>query len=64
MDEKGNVLYEAGNNPLESSSYVAWDEGLPIETIKQFCEVTGKEMEKELNAEFIGMEEEEDEDDN
>ena len=31
----GEVLYEAGNNPLESTSYVDRSDGLPLETIRE-----------------------------
>lgn len=48
------ILYQAGNNPLESSSYVPVNEGLPIKTIREYCERTGKEMAKENNAYWLG----------
>ena len=57
----GDVLYDAGNNPFESSSHVDRKDGLPLETIKEYCERTGKEMAKELNAVFLGAFEEEEE---
>jgi len=56
----GEILYEAGNNPLESSSHVDRADGLPIETIREYCERTGKEMATELKAEFLGAHYEED----
>ena len=56
-DESGNALYHAGNNPLESSSVI--ENGLPIETLKDFCEQTGKEMADELSADFVGAFEDE-----
>lgn len=50
----GEILYEAGNNPLESSSHVDRSDGLPIKTIREYCEQTGREMSVELKAEFLG----------
>jgi hypothetical protein len=50
----GEVLYEAGNNPLESSSHVDRADGLPLHTIKEYCERTGREMAEELSAAFVG----------
>ena len=52
--ETGEELYCAGNNPLESTGVI--ENGLPLETIKQYCEQTGKEIAVENNAEFIGIE--------
>ena len=48
----GEVLYEAGNNFFESSSHI--ENGLPLITIKEYCEQTGREMAAELKAEFLG----------
>ena len=50
----GEVLYEAGNNPLESSSHIDHADGLPIEKIIEYCILTGQEMAAELKAEFRG----------
>ncbi|MFA5346539.1 MAG: hypothetical protein WC294_00210 [Methanoregula sp.] len=50
----GIVLYSAGNNPMESSSVIA--DGLPLETIKSMCDLTGREIAAERNAEFVGAE--------
>ena len=44
------LLYEAGNNPLESSSVVK--NGLPIETIREYCIQTGNEIAEEQNDIF------------
>ena len=59
QDGNGNELYTAGNNPFESSSIV--DNGLPIETLRGYCEQTGREMAAELSAEFMGVEFEDEE---
>jgi hypothetical protein len=50
----GEILYEAGNNPLESSSHVDRVDGLPLKTIKKYCRGTGFEIAEELKAEFLG----------
>lgn len=52
-DQDGKILYQAGNNPHESTGTI--DSGLPLETIKGFCEKTGQEMADELNATFAGV---------
>ncbi len=58
-DDNGTVLYEAGNNPLESTSHVI--NGLPVETLKRYCKQTGQEMAEELGAEWLGAFENEEE---
>lgn len=50
----GEVLYSAGNNPVESSSVVDREEGLPLANIQEFCIRTGNEMAIELKATFMG----------
>lgn len=50
----GEVLYEAGNNPHESSSHVAHEHGLSLATLKEYCERTGREMAEERGATFAG----------
>jgi len=65
-DDHGNsrTLYEAGNNPLESSnSIVDRAGGLPLRTIRRFCRQTGREIATERGAEFVGVEREEDRED-
>jgi len=52
----GAVLYTAGNNPLESSSVVSLNDGLPMKTIKEYCGRTGLEMAEEIGGEWIGAE--------
>ena len=59
-DETGEIVYEAGNNPLESSSRVRHDEGLDLRTIRRYCIQTGREMAAESGAEFARAERVED----
>ncbi len=60
-DEFGDAieLYSAGNCKDESSGTVdpASADALPIDTIKQFAEQTGKEMAKDYGVEWNGAEE-------
>ena len=58
-DHGGRILYEAGNNPLESSSHVDQEDGLPLRTIRRFCLQTGREMAAEMDGTFAGAEREE-----
>ena len=53
-ESTGEVLYTAGNNPLESSSIVSPEKGLTISMIKKYCRQSGKEIAKENKGEFIG----------
>jgi hypothetical protein len=48
----GEILYEAGNNPFDSTSVI--DDGLPLEIIKGFCNQTGLEMTVDRGVEFVG----------
>ena len=52
----GETLYAAGNSPGCSQTYTTKENGLPLETMKKFCEQTSREMAKENNTEFIGVE--------
>ena len=45
------LIYEAGNNPLESTSVIK--NGLLIETIKEYCIQTGNEIAAEQNDIFV-----------
>ena len=53
-------LYLAGNSPMESQVYVDAADGVGLETMKKYCEITGKDMAAEIGAEFIGAEQTED----
>lgn len=53
-DATGGELYHAGNNPLESSSWVPLNYALPLRTLRRFCILTGKGMARERNAIFTG----------
>lgn len=55
------VLYSAGNSPFDSQGYTSKEEGVGLEKMKQYCEQTAKEIAKEMNIEFIGIEYEENE---
>ena len=55
----GRRLYEAGNDPLESSGHVPREIGESLRTIRRFCLQTGREMAAERGVEFAGVEREE-----
>lgn len=63
MSANGNLvdqLYEAGNSPCDSQMRVPVAEGEDLETLKKYCEQTGKEMAKEQGLPWLGSEEESD----
>lgn len=54
------TIYQAGNHALESTQDATGTKfQLPLKVIKKFCIQTGKEIAKEKNAKFIGVEYEE-----
>lgn len=50
------TYYNAGNSPYDSQVYVSPEDGLSLETLKEFCAQTSQEIAKELNATFLGIE--------
>jgi hypothetical protein len=52
-------LYNAGNSPLDSQQYVNAEDGIGLEKMKEYCEQTSKELAKENNLPFAGIEFEE-----
>lgn len=62
-DEQGNLkeeIYTAGNNPAESTSMVNIEDGVSLETLRDYCEKTGKEFAQERNLPWNGAHREED----
>ena len=49
-------LYTAGNSPFDSQCYVSVVDGVGLEAIKQYCEQTTKDIAKENNAKYAGIE--------
>jgi hypothetical protein len=60
-NENGKVLYEAGNNPLESTGVVERKDGISIEMIKMYCEQSGRDIAEEKGVEWLGAHQDEDE---
>lgn len=52
----GNLVYNAGNSPYDSQENVPVSKGLSLETLKNFCEQTTKEIATENKGTFIGIE--------
>lgn len=51
------ILYQAGNHALESTQDgTGTEHQLPLDTIRDFCEQTTKEMAGEKQAEYGGVE--------
>ena len=55
LDEQ---VYEAGNNPADSTSTLPVEQGEDLETLKGFCEQTGKELAEEMGLSWGGCVEE------
>ena len=52
----GDIIYQAGNNPRESSSTVLTG-GLPICKLIAYCHQTGNELAQEQGKLWVGVEE-------
>ena len=56
-DIRDAVLYRAGNHALDSQQDgTGTEHQLPLETIQQYCEITGISIAVDKNAQFIGVE--------
>ena len=55
----GEPLYTAGNSRYDSSNIVDPSRGEDLETLKRYCEQTGKEMAEELGIPWGGCTQEE-----
>lgn len=53
-------VYQAGNSPYDSSMMVPVERGESLDTLKKWCEQTGKEMAAEQGVEWGGCERESD----
>ncbi len=49
-------IYTAGNSPYDSQQYTSADDGVGLDTMKQFAECTGREIAQENKCEFVGVE--------
>lgn len=58
-----DLLYEAGNSPYESVGTVPVERGEDLETLKGYCDQTGREMAAERGLPWAGCQREEDPDD-
>ena len=52
----GDIIYQAGNNPRESSSVIL-SGGLPIHKLIEYCHQTGNEIAAEEGKLWVGIEE-------
>jgi hypothetical protein len=48
----GEEMYEAGNHPMESTSWIS--DGLSLDTMRKYCIQTGKEVAQERGGVFTG----------
>lgn len=54
FDINGDEIYNAGNSPHESSGVVARADGLPLTTLREFCNYTGKMIAKDNDGKWFG----------
>lgn len=55
LDENGEETYSAGNSPYESQTVLQPENGpLPLKTIKQYCNITGRDIAEENHGKWIG----------
>lgn len=53
-------VYEAGNSPSCSVTLVPVERGVPVKTLKRYCEQTGREIAAEMGLAWTGCDEEDD----
>ena len=51
----GEQIYEAGNSPFDAQAFVDAEDGVGLAKMKEYCEKTTKEIAKERNAKYIGI---------
>lgn len=44
------VIYQAGNSPYESQSYLTADEGVGLETMKEYCTYSANHFRREYDS--------------
>lgn len=49
-------IYSAGNSKYDSYQIVSIDDALPLRTIKDFAEQTGRTIANKLSCRFVGSE--------
>jgi hypothetical protein len=52
----GKVVYSAGNSPFDSQFYTSEYNGVGLKTMRSYCIQTTKEIAKENNAKYVGVE--------
>lgn len=51
------ILYQAGNHALESQQDgTGTKHQLPLDTIKEYCEITARQIAQGQDAEYVGVE--------
>ena len=50
-----NIMYEAGNHPLDSAATCEPRRGLSTRKLMDFCNQTGEEIAKELKTVYVGI---------
>ena len=52
----GEEIYHAGNSPFESQVFVSKDDGVGLRKMRSYCIQTSKEIAKENNSKYVGVE--------
>ena len=55
----GMEIYEAGNSPFDSQGYTSEENGVGLEIMREYCELTSKKIATERKAKYLGVEYEE-----
>lgn len=58
VNTDGKDIYTAGNSPFDSQGYVSARNGVGLQTMRKYCIQTSKELARENNAQYIGVERE------
>jgi len=57
--ENGQVtetIYTAGNSPCDSQAYVLPEDGIGLEKMRRYCEITSQEIAEEHGIQYLGVE--------
>ena len=52
----GEIVYTAGNSSIDSQAYVNTDDGVGLNTMRDYCNQTTQQIAGEHDAEFMGIE--------
>jgi len=56
IEVDGEIVYRAGNSPLDSQGYVSKQDGIGIAEMKEYCIHTTKQEARERGIRYLGVE--------